>query len=47
MFNDYAGEKIMRYASGDIQDLNRIKQQMTNPNRCYDRNVFEKKEKLF
>ena len=29
MFDDYIREKIMRYASGNIDDLNRIKQQMT------------------
>ena len=29
MFDDYIGKKIMRYASGDIEDLNRVKQQMT------------------
>ena len=29
MFDDYICEKIMRYASGYIDDLNRIKQQMT------------------
>ena len=29
MFDDYICEKIMRYASGNIDDLNRIKQQMT------------------
>ncbi|MCU6726498.1 hypothetical protein [Muricoprocola aceti] len=29
MFDDYICEKIMRYASGDIDDLNQIKQQMT------------------
>lgn len=29
MFDDYICEKIMCYASGDIEDLNRIKQQMT------------------
>lgn len=29
MFDDYICEKIMRYVSGDIEDLNRIKQQMT------------------
>lgn len=26
MFDDYICEKIMRYVSGDIEDLNRIKQ---------------------
>nr|WP_243021335.1 response regulator [Clostridium sp. AM16-23] len=29
MFDDYICEKIMRYASGNIEDLNRVKQQMT------------------
>ena len=29
MFDDYICEKIMRYASGNIDDLNRVKQQMT------------------
>ena len=29
MFDDYICEKIRRYASGNIDDLNRIKQQMT------------------
>nr|WP_243109066.1 HAMP domain-containing sensor histidine kinase [Clostridium sp. OM04-12AA] len=29
MFDDYICEKIMRYASGDVEDLNRVKQQMT------------------
>ena len=29
MFDDYICEKIMRYASGDTEDLNRVKQQMT------------------
>lgn len=29
MFDDYIREKIMRYASGNTDDLNRIKQQMT------------------
>ena len=29
IFDDYICEKIMRYASGDIEDLNRVKQQMT------------------
>ncbi|HCL10116.1 MAG TPA: hypothetical protein DHW25_09510 [Blautia sp.] len=29
MFEDYICEKIMRYASGDTEDLNRVKQQMT------------------
>ena len=29
MFDDYICEKIMHYASGDIEELNRIKQQMT------------------
>ena len=28
-FDDYICEKIMRYASGNIEDLNRVKQQMT------------------
>ena len=28
MFDDYICEKIMRYASGDTEDLNRVKQQM-------------------
>ena len=28
MFEDYICEKIMRYASGDTEDLNRVKQQM-------------------
>ena len=29
MFADYISKKIMRYASGDTEDLNRVKQQMT------------------
>ena len=29
MFDDYIRKKIMRYASGDAEDLNRVKQQMT------------------
>ena len=29
MFDDYISKKIMRYASGDTEDLNRVKQQMT------------------
>lgn len=29
MFDDYICEKIMRYASGNIEDLDRVKQQMT------------------
>ena len=29
MFDDYICEKIMRYASGNIEDLSRVKQQMT------------------
>ena len=29
MFDDYICEKIMRYASGEAEDLNRVKQQMT------------------
>ena len=29
MFDDYIREKIMCYASGNTDDLNRIKQQMT------------------
>ena len=29
MFDDYICEKIMRYASGDVEDLKRVKQQMT------------------
>lgn len=29
MFADYICEKIMRYASGDTEDLNRVRQQMT------------------
>ena len=29
MFDEYICEKIMRYASGNIDDLNRVKQQMT------------------
>ena len=29
MFDDYISKKIMRYASGDSEDLNRVKQQMT------------------
>ena len=29
IFDDYISEKIMYYASGDIEDLNRVKQQMT------------------
>ena len=29
MFDDYICKKIMRYASGDAEDLDRIKQQMT------------------
>ena len=29
MFDDYISKKIMRYASGDTEDLNWVKQQMT------------------
>ena len=29
MFDDYISKKIMRYASGDAEDLNRVEQQMT------------------
>ena len=29
MFDDYICKKIMRYASGDPEDLDRVKQQMT------------------
>ena len=29
MFDDYISKKIMHYASGDAEDLNRVKQQMT------------------
>ena len=29
MFDDYICEKIMRYASGDTEDLKRVKKQMT------------------
>ena len=29
MFEDYICEKILRYASGDVEELNRVKQQMT------------------
>ena len=29
MFDDYVCDKIMHYASGDAEDLNRVKQQMT------------------
>ena len=29
MFADYICKKIMRYASGDAEDLDRVKQQMT------------------
>ena len=29
MFDDYICKKIMRYASGDAEDLDRVKQQMT------------------
>ena len=29
LFDDYICKKIMHYASGDAEDLNRVKQQMT------------------
>ena len=29
MFDEYVCDKIMRYASGDVQDLKRMKKQMT------------------
>lgn len=29
MFDEYVCDKIMRYASGDVQDLKRVKKQMT------------------
>ena len=29
MFDDYICDKIMRYAVGDVQDLNQVKKQMT------------------